>query len=398
MRIIALLFFLLPSIVFGLETSLKGFIALDAINYEKIQNKKGAAVIGIGVLDLKVFAEQDDITAAIKLNIDGDLAVKNTIFEEAYASYRGIRDWKFSLGKGVVKFQNLHWGAVENSYLDGGSVLGTENSWRKVSNKAFMSVSYGHRSRGFLDTLSLYGDSTEIQTDEQGNPYFVSSGTGSNPSPKYISAYSTQNVTAFNTAKQIGLANKLEIYNIANWTFTAGQIYYKNDVQPDASYGFDFGANRDGDDYEIWIDLLYGFTSKGAFEAYTTRAKDEFFLQAGSAYHYNENWTFVLNSELMIVKDQAHTYSETPFNVGSVYYKADSKFMDKSGQLVESNNFKIETAAQRKLSKSSFVTIGALFERKNATKNGIEHLSYIPGVYNANCEAFKLSSSVSFWF
>ena len=392
LRIITLLFFLLPSVLFGFETSLKGFIALDALNYEKIQNKNGAAVIGIGVLDLKVFAEQDDITAAIKLNIDGDLAVKNTIFEEAYASYRGIRDWKFSLGKGVVKFQNLHWGAVENSYLDGGSVLGTENSWRKVSNKAFMSASFGHRSRGFLNTLSLYGDSTEIQTDEQGNPYYVASGS----SPKYVSAYSTQNVTAFNTDKQIGLANKFEFYKIDNWTFTAGQIYYKNDVQPDASYGFDFGVNRDGDDFEIWVDLLYGFTSKGAFEAYTTKAKDEYFLQAGSAYHYNENWSFILNTELMIVKDQAHTYSD--FTVGTTQYKADSKFMDKSGQLVESNNFKIETAAQRKLSKSAFVTIGALYERKNATKNGIEHLSYIPGVYNANCEAFKLSSSVSFWF
>ena len=394
LRIISLLIFLIPSIAFTFETSLKGFIALDALNYEKIQTKKGAAVIGIGVLDLKVFAEQDDITAAIKLNIDGDLAVKNTIFEEAYASYRGIRDWKFSLGKGVVKFQNLHWGAIENSYLDGGSVLGTENSWRKVSNKAFMSASFGHRSRGFLDTLSLYGDSTEIQTDEQGNPYFVSSGSN----PKYVSAYSTQNVTAFNTAKQIGLANKFEYYKLDNWTFTAGQIYYKNDVQPDASYGIDFGANREGDDFEIWVDLLYGFTSKGAFEAYTTKAKDEFFIQAGSSYHYNENWSFVLNSELMIVKDQAHTYSAGGFTVGTIQYKADSKFLDKSGQLVESNNFKIETAAQRKLSKSSFVTIGALYERKNATKDGIEHLSYIPGVYNANCEAFKLASSVSFWF
>ena len=386
-------FFFLTNLTYAFDTSLKGFIALDALNYEKIQDKDGGASIGIAVLDLKVFAEQENLSSAIKLNIDGNLAVQNTIFEEAYASYRGIKDWKFTLGKGVVKFQNLHWGAVENSYLDGGSILGTENSWRKVNGKAFISATYGNRSKGYLDTMSFWGDSSEIQTDEQGKPFYVSSGSSSS---KYISAYSMQNVTAFNTSKQLGFGNKLEYFKFDTWTLTAGQVFYKNKLQPEASYGVDFGINQDTDKYELWIDMLYGFTSKAPYEQYTTLAKNEYFIQMGSQYHFDEFWSVIANTEWLFVKDRAHTYSA--FNVGSITYNPDSKYTDKSGQLVNSSSFKFESAIQYKLSKSSFITSGACYERKIAEQNGIKDLSYIPGVYNANTEGFKVSSSVSFWF
>lgn len=383
---------LVPSFAFSFDTSLKGFIALDALNYEKIQRKTGAAVIGIGVLDLKVFAEQENMTAAIKLNIDTNLTVQNSIFEEAYASYRGIRDWRISLGKGVVKFQNLHWGAVENTYLDGGSLLGTENGWRKVSNKAFASVGYGHRSRGFLDIFSLWGESSEIQFDDQNRPYFTATGT----TLKTISSYSTRSVPAFNTSKQLGLANKLELYRGQDWTFTAGQIYYKSKLAPKASYALDFGLNKDGNDFEFWVDMLYGFSSKAPFDSYTTFAKNEYFLQMGTQYHLDEIWSLVFNTEYLYVKDLAHTYEN--FTVDGTTYKADTRYSDKSGNTYRSSNYKFESAIQYKLSKSSFITTGALYERKLVSKNRVKDLSFIKGVDNPNAEAFKLSSSISFWF
>lgn len=387
---------LVPSFAHSFETSLKGFIALDAINYEKIQRKEGAAVIGIGVLDLKVFAEQENMTAAIKLNIDGNLSIQNSIFEEAYASYRGIRDWRFSLGKGVVKFQNLHWGAVENTYLDGGSLLGTENGWRKVSNKAFASAGYGHRSRGFLNIFSIWGDSTEAAFDDKGNPYYMTSGSGTVSSPKVISAYSTKSVPAFNTAKQLGFANKLELYRANDWTFTAGQIYYKSKLAPKASYAIDFGLAKDGTDFEYWVDMLYGFSSKAPFDSYTTYAKTEYFIQLGTQYHIDEIWSLVLNTEYLNVKDRAHSYAD--FTVDTTTYRADSRYSDKSGNTYKSTNYKVESAVQYKLSKSSFITSGALYERKLAAKNGEKGLTYIKGLDNPNTEAFKLSTSISFWF
>ncbi len=389
MKSLIFVFLFLCINAYSFDTSVKGFIALDALNYEKIQSKNGYAVVGIGVLDLKVFAEQDNMTAALKLDLDGNLAEENNIFEEAYATYRGVKDFRFSLGKGVVKFQNLHWGAVENTYLDGGSLLGTDNNFRKASKKAFASVGYGHRSRGFLNIFTFFGESTEIDADEQGNPYYMTSGTK-------VTAYKTKTVTAFSTEKQTGFANKLELYQFNNLTLTQGLYYYKNKVQPDPSIAIDFGLSYETPELEIWMDTLAGYSSKGMYEKYSTRRLTEYFIQLGGEKFLDETWSVVLNTEALYTKNQQHTFSNV--TIKSTTYTPDSALVEKSGQTTKSLNYKVESAVKYKISKSAFVTVGGLYERKIAEKNGQKNLSYIPGVFNANKEAFKLSSSVSFWF
>ncbi len=382
---------LLPNLALTFDTQIKGFIALDALNYKKIDRQKDAIDIGIGVLDLKVFAEQENMTAAIKLNIDGNLSVQNTLFEEAYATYRGIKNWKFTLGKGVVKFQNLHWGVVANTYQDGGTILESENSVRKLANKALMAFAYGNRDAGFTNTFTIWGDSQEIQYDEKGNPKYISSGSSSNT----ITAYNTKSVPAFTTQKQLGLANKLELFKSDIWTITTGEMYFKNKLQDKASYALDFGAVLDSTVWEAWVDMIYGFTSKAPFESYTTFRKNEYFLQMGAQYHFNEFWSVLTNMEYLHVKDQAHTYSN--FTIDGTSYQADSKIF-KNGETVVSTNYKIEAGGQYKLSKSSFITSGLLYEKKIAAKNGVDNLTYIHCVFNPNAEAYQLLSSISFWF
>lgn len=360
---------------FAFDTSVKGFIALDGLNLQKIQNKPAEAVIGIGVLDLKIFAEQDDVTAAIKLDLDGKLSEDLNIFEEAYASYRGIPNWKFSLGKGIVKFQNLHWGAAMNTYLDGGTILKTENNWRKVSRKAYISAAYGHYNKGFLDTLSVFGDSSEIEYDEAGNPKTTTY--------KNNTSYSYKNVPAFTTEKQLGLGNKLELYRINNWTFTMGQIYFKNKVQDKASWAVDFGTINETSEWEFWSDLLYGFSTKAPYEMYSTYRKYEYFLQIGAEKFLSEKWSIVGNTEYLYIKDQRHRVIDA---------------QNQNGYVINSTNYKIESVFKYKLSKTSFLTMGGLYERKIADQNGVKGLKSIAGVYNANLEAYKLATSFSFWF
>lgn len=389
---------LLPNSSYALDAAIKGFIALEAVNYTKIHRSNDSLSSGIGVLDLKIFAEQDNMTAAIKLNIDGNLSVQNTLFEEAYATYRGIRNWKITLGKGIVKFQNLHYGAIQNTYLDGGSVLQTENSWRKVSNKALFSIAYGNRGIGFTNMFTIWGDTQEIQFDEKNNPKFITSGgTGTQASPKVVSSYETKSVPAFTTQKQLGVANKFELYKTENLTLTTGQIYFKNKLQDKASYAFDFGATIDGSVWEFWLDTLYGFTSKAPYENYTTFRKNEYFIQSGLLYHINEFWSIITNIEYMHVKDHAHTYAATFTLDGTTYYTPESR-INKSGQTVVSDNYKIELAGQLKLSKSSFLTSGIMYEKKIAVLNGAKDLDYIKGVYNPNTEAFQFDTNISFWF
>ena len=240
---------LLPLSAYSLETALRGFIALDALNYEKVQGEKAGAVMGIGVLDLKVYAEQDDMTVAIKLDLDGKLEKENNIFEEAYATYKGVPNMRFSLGKGVVRFQNLHWGAVENTYQDGGTVIGTENGYRKVSRKAFLAASYGGRSLGFINQFTIWGDSTEMSQGDDGKFEYTTTGPSTS---KTITGYKTREVTAFNTSKQLGLGNKLEVFATDAWKISFGQLYYKNRLgRGKANYAFDIDANYESNDFEI---------------------------------------------------------------------------------------------------------------------------------------------------
>ena len=385
---------LLPLSAYSLETALRGFIALDALNYEKVQGEKAGAVMGIGVLDLKVYAEQDDMTVAIKLDLDGKLEKENNIFEEAYATYKGVPNMRFSLGKGVVRFQNLHWGAVENTYQDGGTVIGTENGYRKVSRKAFLAASYGGRSLGFINQFTIWGDSTEMSQGDDGKFEYTTTGPSTS---KTITGYKTREVTAFNTSKQLGLGNKLEVFATDAWKISFGQLYYKNRLgRGKANYAFDIGANYESSDFEIWIDTLYGFSSKLPFESYTTKAKTEYFTQVGMEYFLDQKWSLVENVEALYVKDLQHTYST--FTEGTDTYNPTKYQIAKSGSTNKIFVYKLESAVKYKLTKSSQITIGGLYEKKFTRVNGVKGLPIVTDVRNANKEAFKAAAAISFWF
>jgi hypothetical protein len=389
----------LPVSSHALETSLKGFIALDALNFEKISGEKGAAVIGIGVLDLKIFAEQDNMSAAIKLDLDGKLATDFNIFEEAYGTYRGKQNWRLSLGKGVVKFQNLHWGAVENTYLDGGSILGTEQNWRKQSRKNFMAISYGGRSQGFIDQFTFWGDSVEYEYDDNGKLIYL---TRSENGKNVISGYKTAQEKAFSTNKQLGFGNKLELFATDAWKFTAGQILYKSEFADDVSWAVDFGGNYETSAMEGWFDVLYGYTNKLPYDSYTTKDKTELFYQFGAEYYLDETWSLVGNTEGVFVKDVQHTYANLsfidPVSKKTVNTVPSDEQAAKSGQTVKSFQYKVEAAIKYKLTKTSFITTGGLYEKKIADRNDVEDLKSIPNMKYPNREAIKLSSAISFWF
>lgn len=380
---------------YSLDASVRGFIALDALNFEKIEGQKNNTSIGIGVLDLKIYAEQDDLTAQIKLDLDGKLDRENNIFEEAYVTYRGFKNIRISLGKGVVRFQNLHWGAIENSYQDGGTLIGADNSYRKVSRKAFAAISYGGRRMGFLDQFTLWGDSTELSTDQDGKLRVKTSGSGAS---KVITGYETREVTAFSTNKQIGLANKLELYPTNTTRFTFGQLYNKNRFHDKASYAFDVGFNYEGAAFEVWVDALYGFTSKLPFESYTTKAKNEYFLQVGMEYFLTEKWSLVENVEGLFFKDLQHNYNDPAvMTVNGETYTATSAQKAKSDTTRKVITYKLESAVKYRVSKSAHITTGVMYEKKIAKENDVKK-DFIYDIRNANRDAFQYTTSFSFWF
>lgn len=375
------------------EGAVKGFIALDALNFEKVEGQRGSSVIGIGVLDLKVFAEEDNLAAALKLDLDGKLEKQYSLFEEAYATYKGLPKWRFSLGKGVVRFQNLHWGALINSYQDGGTVIGTENSFRKLSRKAFLAVSYGGRAESFINQFSIWGDSNEMEIGQDGKVVYDTSGSGSN---LQIRGMKTKDVVAFDTKKQLGLANKLEYFATDNFKINQGLVYYKNRFHDHATYALDLGFVYESDKMEIWFDSIWGKTHKLPYENFSTLNKKEFFAQLGGEYYLNEKWSYVQNLEYLWAKDQQHSYAN--FTESGITYSPKAELLEKSNKLNVSKVYKIDTALKYKLTSSAHLAFGGVYEKKKATQNGVKDLKFIRDVLNANRDAFKVAATVSFWF
>ena len=147
---------------------------------------------------------------------------------------------------------------------------------------------------------------------------------------------------------------------------------------------------------EIWLDTLYGVTSKLPFESNATYRKEEYFMQLGMEYFLDEKWSLVENVEGLYVHDRQHTYSSFVEN-GVTYYPT-SQQNEKSGALYKILTYKIETAVKYKINKAAQITVGALFEKKQTERNGVKNLSFVRDVRNANDEAYKLASSISFWF
>lgn len=376
------------------DTSLKGFIALDLANFEKIEGKKGSTVVGIGVLDLKVFAEQEGLTFNMKLDLDGKLAEENNIFEEAYVGYRGIRDWRFMAGKGVVRFQNIHWGVAENSYQDGGSVLGSENSFRKLSRRAFLAASYGHYSRGFLNTFSFFGNSSEIKTDSDGDAEITTKyfDDKTNNIYTYTKSYTYEPVTAFDVDKQIGLANKFEYYVNQELTLTQGLVMMRNKFTGKTTWGAAASLRYETGAYELWSEAIHGYTTTSPYEKYATYKKKESYLQLGGEYFLNHEWSLLANTEGLVVEDKAHTYPSVTNNNKTYIYS------QKNAAQIDTVQYKFESGVKYKISKSAQITLSALWERKLVEQNNVENLKRINGVYDPNRQAFKVASAVSYWF
>jgi hypothetical protein len=178
-------------------------------------------------------------------------------------------------------------------------------------------------------------------------------------------------------------------------------MYYKHELQEAPSYAIDFGFIYDTKELEIWSDLMAAETHKSPYEKYTTKRMYEVFWQVGAEYTLDEKWSLVENAEALFVNSKAHDYStfSTTSNSGTTTtYTPASSYTESSGNKVKTYSYKVESGVKYKLSKSAFLTVGGLYERKVAKKNGIEGLSYIPGYYNTNKEAFKLASTVAFWF
>ncbi|GAB4012239.1 MAG: hypothetical protein Fur0010_07890 [Bdellovibrio sp.] len=366
--LILLVFTIFCAKAIALDAEVKGFLALDLFKISKIENRNQSVETGIGVLDLKVYGNQDNIYARFKLDLDNSkLGEPYNIFEEATATYRYTETTQITAGKGVVPFHRLHWGVIENTYIDGGSVIGSENAWRDVDRKIILSVRLGDFRRGWMNHITFWGESKAVSRDRDGQLLFDSN-----------DALIFTNAKTVKTDEERGLANKLEIFPDNNWSLSLAGIYYKSDLVPDESYAFDTGAKFRNQMWELWFEYMYGLKTTHYADKYASKRKNEHFVQFGVERKINNLINILFDIEGVWVKDLRHD------NRG-----ATNKLRFNDGRTYETNNAKFEAGVKFNISKAAFVTVGGLIEKQWQTVESVER---------SPIHAYETATKLSFWF
>lgn len=384
---IGLALYAISTCSYSIETEVKGFIALDTLALEKQDGRSQTVETGIGVLDIKLYARQDDFQTKIKLDLDGNLGDKNNLFEEATVAYRPIYDLRLMFGKGKVPFHQMQYGVLESSYTDGGSLLGTTHSFRDQDRKIIVTARYGSYKTGFFNHFTFYGNSAQPdRLREDDTKLFLK---------KSFDEITYRNEKVFNTKFEKGFANKFEYHPFRGLKLAVAGLYFSRDIDPDADYAFDFSMKYDVAQTQFYFEVVYAYLSKHPNDKYTARRQNELFFQTGGEYRLTSTWALGVNIEAIFVNSQRHDLNDYPATVSGCTDNTDpdcygfgqSFFND--GSRRETNNAKIELGSKHKLNRSLLFTVGTVFERRWDWVNGIE---------TSKRDAYQLGSALSFWF
>jgi len=357
---------------YAFEASIRGFIALDMLVVKKTEGRKQEAETGIGTLDLKVYATQDDFSMKIKLDLDDSrIGDAYNLFEEATVSYRAMPDHQIIMGKGKVSFHQMHWGVISPSFVDGGAELSPDHSLYDLDNRLVLSWRYGGFSRGFFNYLTYFGEAKSYSTNSDGTPRVSSTGTA--PNQRFSLSY--RNEKTFSSKDQAGIANKFELFVNRELTLSTAGMYYYNSINPKNNWAFDVAGRYSNKDIEIWAEYVHAFTSTFYAANYATFRKHENLLQLGAEYYMTEFYNVLANVEAAFVNNQHHSDPVGEFN---------------DGKKVKTKTYKAEVGVKLKLHKSAFITLGGQVEKQNTvieTDNS-----------DNDRHAYLLASKFSFFF
>jgi len=360
----------LTTTTFALETNVKGFLALDMAVLKQVTKRHTALSTGIGVLDLKFFAEHENLSSKIKLDLDDTkLSDPYNLFEEATVSYKPTKDLKFTAGKGVVPFHRLHWGALEHTYIDSGSALpypSVDLYWKDIDNKLITSVRYNNSVYKFNNAFTFWGDSKQLSRNADGSYSYDQNGR-----PYY------ENSKTFSTDHEWGLANKLEIYPLKGFEVSLSGVVYSQDLNPDTNWALDSGFGYETDKLEIWFETMYGQSSQSRnYQTYYDKdlkatvnpsifKKRENTYQLGAEVYLTDLMNYVVNSEYAIIKN-------------NLWSKVKN----------ENKAAKFDNAIKFKIAKAAHIATGVMYEKMWKDEAGVK----------STVNALEVAAKLSFWF
>lgn len=378
--------------LFAFSAELRGFIALDMIGIEKIDSEKVDGTMGLGALDLKIYATHEDFTAKIKLDLDdSNLTKAYNLYEEANVTYRASDDLKITAGKAKVPFHRMRYGVTESSYIDSGSLLGLDHSWRDVDQKILVTATYGSYKKNYFAHFTIYGNTEEFEKNRDGTlKYNFDSRFNSYELSKRPS-------NAFHFRDELGAATKFEYFFTRELEMSGSAIYYKSDWS-EPSWGLDYGGRYRVGQHELWWESTYAVYRTHPFDRYSSFYQTELYFGLGGEYRFNPKWAALFNLETMMVNNwawgpQAIDPRDNDGAGGTTNQKTESA-------LYENDNYKAEIGAKYYFQKSAFMTLGFMYEKKISAKDKSETLANndTVGFRNPNRDGRQVKLGLAFWF
>lgn len=377
------------------DFDVKGFIVVDALSLEKQKDTNEQINTEIITLDLKFYFRHEDWSAKIKLDLDGSLSENNNeIYEEANVTWRYSNDLKLTVGKGKVAFHQMHFGAARPSFIDGGSVLNSSNSWRDQDNKILLELQLGSYRSGWINEVTFWGNS--MAPKYQRETGYVDIGSKNYGDIQYESGKTLE------TKRQRGLANKFTYTPAFGVKYSVAGIYYWRDIDPKADWALDLGMTDSDNEREYWFEYMFGFTSKHPNDRYSALKQWEQYVQAGYEYRFTETFSLAFSGEAILVKKLNHNAADynssaDPDDGGF----GQSRF--NNGQEARTNNYMVETAAKWRLAKSVDLKVGLTYERKyiweaRNPRTNTPSASEKEVIYKGFQWGYQLATGISFWF
>ncbi|WP_127716088.1 hypothetical protein [Halobacteriovorax sp. HLS] len=368
---------------FALDTEVKGFVALNTLTFEKVDHREQTLKMGIGTIDLKFYFNHEDFGAKIKLDLDGRLEESNNLYEEALITWNPQRDWKFSMGKGKIRFHQMSYGILESHYGDGGSILGTTHGLRDQDRKIMTEVAYGGYKKGFRNYFSIYADAAQPSATNNNVGY-----TTDNPTDpgKGNLVYSSEK--EIDTKQDWGISNKFEFYPRRGFTVGIGGLYRDRDIDYNENWALDFSGKYKSGDWEIIWEYVYAYVSNNPNDRFAVEHQHEQLGQFQFLYQMTNITKFQFNTEFALVNTQQYNKDNLPNGIGNK--------SPNYGDKVETNNYKAEVGVLWKLAQRVNFKVGFLYERKYEWKAQASN-NYIVG-YEGFKDGWEIGSGINFWF
>ena len=374
-------FVTLPTFLFSIalpayayEVKIKGFIAADILSLQQIGQKEEkvdrSLHSGIERLELKLYGYLGKLESKVKLDLDNrSLGKKYNLFEEAILSYRLSPRFKIRMGKGLVPFHQKHWGVLKRSYHDSGFKLDPLHSWRDQDKKILLSLLYGDKRNGAVNSFTLWGNSSRPVYENDGELKFV--GTREERQLSY------DNHITFNVGEEQGIANKLELLFNRTHTWSFAGIAYNSEWNPHWSYAVDAAFHYQTEKLAVWFEYTYGITGTHWGAKNAVYKNKEHLFQLGLEQYWNSRLNILANAEYAKVNRQNH--SSELGNTGN-----------NDGLFYDVDTFKLETGFKYKIpDHKSYLTLGMFYEQQNRVHGEIS----LP-----KRSALQLASTLTVWF